>query len=145
MNVHHSIHVNIYKPSFNQTCIKRSVLGQRKKWSSKTSDLLIKVSFIWNFLWQEKKKKGTFNIGDCLIEVTTWASFTVFPHIHVNTFLYIVSNQELVTFLPLFCKIYCYTYVVKKMFCNPSIDMQQLRGNNSYHLSIYLCVIYTVV
>jgi hypothetical protein len=38
----------------SQTCIKRSLLGQ-KKWLYKTVDLLNEVQFIWNFLWQDKK------------------------------------------------------------------------------------------
>jgi hypothetical protein len=37
-------------------CIKRSPLGQRKKWSYKTGDLLKEVQFKWTFLWQVKKK-----------------------------------------------------------------------------------------
>jgi hypothetical protein len=32
--------------------------------------------FIWNFLWQDKKM-WPLNTGDCLIEMTPWAGFTV--------------------------------------------------------------------
>jgi len=34
----------------SQTCIKRSTLGQRKRWSFKTGDLLKEVQFMQNFL-----------------------------------------------------------------------------------------------
>jgi len=40
----------------SQTCIKRSPLGSRKKMVHKTCDLLKEVQFIWNILWEDKKK-----------------------------------------------------------------------------------------
>jgi hypothetical protein len=61
---------------YSQTCIKRSPLVQRKKWSYKTGDLLKEVQFKWTFLWQVKKR-WPFNTGDCLIEVTAWEGLTV--------------------------------------------------------------------
>jgi hypothetical protein len=39
----------------SQSCIKKSPLGQRKKWSFKTGDLLKQVQFMWNCLCQDKK------------------------------------------------------------------------------------------
>jgi len=47
-----------------------STLGQ-KWWFIKTGKLLKEVQFIWRFLWHDKRMV-TFNIGDCLIEVTAW-------------------------------------------------------------------------
>ena len=35
---------------YSQTCIKRSVLGERKKWPYKTDDLLKEGQFICNYL-----------------------------------------------------------------------------------------------
>jgi len=32
------------------------MIGTKKKWPHKTGDLLKEVQFIWNFLWQNKKK-----------------------------------------------------------------------------------------
>jgi hypothetical protein len=40
--------------------------------------LLKEVQFIWNILWQDKKR-WPFNTGDCLIEVTAGACLTVIP------------------------------------------------------------------
>jgi len=63
--------------------IKRVLRGHLwvERWPYKTGDLLKKVQFIWNFLWQDKKGQA-LNTGDCLIEVTTWTGFTVYdlPH-----------------------------------------------------------------
>ena len=62
---------------YSQTCIKRSPL--RQKWPYKAGDLIKKLHFKWNFLWQDKqdKKRWPFNTGDCLVKVTTWAGLTV--------------------------------------------------------------------
>jgi hypothetical protein len=47
-------HLVDYFPEFDgkyrQTCIKRSPLGKRKKWTFKTGDLLKEIQLICNFL-----------------------------------------------------------------------------------------------
>ena len=46
-----------YQYKYGQTCIKRSPLGLRKSGLIvMTGGLLKEVQFIWNFLWQDKKK-----------------------------------------------------------------------------------------
>jgi hypothetical protein len=57
--------IKAYIYNYGPTCIKRSHLGQRKKWPYKTGDLLKEVQFIWNFLRQDKKK-WPLNTGDCM-------------------------------------------------------------------------------
>lgn len=49
--------------------------GEKEKWSFKTGNLLKKFQFIWDFLWQDKKK-WHFYTFDCLKEVTVWAGLT---------------------------------------------------------------------
>ena len=72
----------------SQTCIKRSPLGQRKKWSFKTGDF-------WNShatFYDGPIKMWPFKTGDCLIEVTAWTSLTVlcsvFSHYEQNLWSY---------------------------------------------------------
>jgi len=36
--------------------VLRGHLWDKERWSFKTGDLLKEVQFIWNFLWQDKKK-----------------------------------------------------------------------------------------
>ena len=47
---------------YSQTCIKRSPLGQRKRWP--------------------------FDTGDCLIQVTAWVGLTVHVHVHIVLVMY---------------------------------------------------------
>ena len=62
---------------YSQTCIKRTLLGQRKNRFFKTGDLLKEVEFIYmNFVLKDTKR-WPFITGDCLIEVNTWVSLTV--------------------------------------------------------------------
>ena len=68
------------KTMYSQTCIKRSPLWQRPY---RTGDLL-------KFLWQDKKKV-TFNTGDCLIEVTAWASLTTFKLMGCIYFIHYIN------------------------------------------------------
>jgi hypothetical protein len=56
--------------------VLRGHLWDKERWSFKTGDLLKEVQFIWNFLWQDKKKV-TLNTDDCLIEVNAWADLTL--------------------------------------------------------------------
>ena len=48
--------VQDYYKIYSQTSIKRQPLGQWKKLPYKTDDFLKEIQFIWNFLWQDKKK-----------------------------------------------------------------------------------------
>ena len=62
---------------YNETCLKRSPLGQRK------SGLIRQVTTLKRFnsydiFYDRTRKKCPFNTGDCLIEVTTWAGLTVY-------------------------------------------------------------------
>ena len=61
---------------YSQTCIKRSPLGQRK------SGLIRQVTSLKRFnsyeiFYDRTRKRWPFNAGDCLIEVISWADFTV--------------------------------------------------------------------
>jgi hypothetical protein len=48
--------VQDYYKIYSQTSIKRPPFGQWKKLPYKTDDFLKEIQFIWNFLWQDKKK-----------------------------------------------------------------------------------------
>jgi hypothetical protein len=55
------------------------IFGTKKMWPYKIGDLLKEIQFIWNFLWQDKKKV-TFKY---LIEVIDW----LYMYMYVLTFL----------------------------------------------------------
>jgi hypothetical protein len=67
----------------------RSHFRTKKKWPDKTGDLLNEVQYIWNFLWQDKKRVTFWyrwlygqvflwqDKGDLLIQVTVWAGFSM--------------------------------------------------------------------
>ena len=51
--------------------------GTKEKWPYRIGDPLKEVQFIWNFLWQDKKR-WPLNTGDFVLEVTVWEDLTVF-------------------------------------------------------------------
>ena len=51
----YKMYIYMYLPIYSQTCIKRSPLGQRKKWSFKTVDLLKEVSS-YEIFWYRTRK-----------------------------------------------------------------------------------------
>ena len=67
----HPVHV-----SWSVIPVLRGHLWQKEKWPYKTCDLLKEVKFIWNFLWEDRKR-WPVNTGDCLIEVTARTCLTV--------------------------------------------------------------------
>ena len=67
--------------------VLRGHMWDKERWSFKTDDILKEVQFIWNFLWQDKKKV-TLNTDDCLIEVNAWADLTL------HIFIEIYSSQN---------------------------------------------------
>ena len=74
----------LFNTKHGQTCIKRSSLGHRK------SDLLKEVQFIWNFLWQDKKRvtlkyRWLLNRSDCMSR---------FDYSHIKT---IAQNDHLIS------------------------------------------------
>jgi hypothetical protein len=72
--------------------IKRSPLRKRK------IDLLKEVQFIWNFLWQDKKR-WLLNTGDYLMEVvTTWEGLTMLNHVVHETSIFYMANQWYILF-----------------------------------------------
>ena len=48
----------------------------KQKWSHKTGDLFTEFSI--QLKYSERTKRGPFNTGDCLIEVTIRAGLTVY-------------------------------------------------------------------
>jgi hypothetical protein len=72
------IYISIYSFIITYTIkpVLRGHLWDKEKVVYKTGNLLKEIQFMWNFLWQDKKR-WPLNAGDCLIEVTLWASLTV--------------------------------------------------------------------
>ena len=62
------------KKLYSQICIKRSPLG-KEKLSFKTGDLSFHS---YELFYDRTRQMWPFKIGDCLIQVTTWAGLTAF-------------------------------------------------------------------
>ena len=80
---------------YSHTCIKRSwpLVQRHSGLIRQVTSFKKQVQFIWNVLWQDKKR-WPFNTGDCLIEVTTWADFNeirLLSNIHVSPSVYIAN------------------------------------------------------